>query len=373
MAQRLVHPEFLKPWQPSEALAKIVGSEPISRVAVVQKVWSYIKENKLQDKKERRNINCNRDLQKVCGKKVVSMFELAKLLTANLSIPAKMTKGLRFKVGDKVTIIDNLSDHHFAIGETVEICKLITTDTSKPHYNARNARASWFIAEEDCKLATTKASVRTPKIKSITMANGTPDSTRRALVLGCAQSLLKANNTVTTLEIKTELRKSQPAFYWTQDVVSEIMDDFATSSVFTYTDNGTFRTYSDPSRVVTKTTTRSRSHKTVTKKTRKATKKAKSTSTKTWTPTATISRTKALNLMMNNKGHYFTVVFTKKEDGSERTMNCQYLPNQTLGLGYVKVREASKLRTGAANSIRQFALDSMKILSIAKNTYKIRK
>lgn len=63
-------------------------------------------------------------------------------------------------------------------------------------------------------------------------------------VLTVATALAKANNTVTTLEIKTELRRDYPYYFWTQDVVSKYMDQLAGDGVFTYTDNGTFRTYS---------------------------------------------------------------------------------------------------------------------------------
>lgn len=63
-------------------------------------------------------------------------------------------------------------------------------------------------------------------------------------VLAVAKSLAKANNTMTTLEIKTELRRDYPYYFWTQKVVSDYMDQFAGDGVFTYKDNGTYRIYS---------------------------------------------------------------------------------------------------------------------------------
>lgn len=74
-------------------------------------------------------------------------------------------------------------------------------------------------------------------------------------VLTVAQSLAKAKNTVTTLEIKVELRRDYPYFFWTQDTVSKFMDQLAGDGLFTYTDNGTYRIYSlvGASKVVTKT------------------------------------------------------------------------------------------------------------------------
>jgi hypothetical protein len=82
--------------------------------------------------------------------------------------------------------------------------------------------------------------------------------------LTVATSLAKANNTVTTLEIKTELRRDYPYFFWTQDTVSKFMDQLAGDGVFTYTDNGTYRTYSLVGSPVVKPVT-PRPKKTITK------------------------------------------------------------------------------------------------------------
>lgn len=85
-AKRTPNAAFMKALTPSEALAAVVGSKPLPRTQVVKKVWEYIKKNKLQDAKERRNINADASLQKVFGgKKTVSMFEMAKHLNKNLS------------------------------------------------------------------------------------------------------------------------------------------------------------------------------------------------------------------------------------------------------------------------------------------------
>jgi hypothetical protein len=63
-------------------------------------------------------------------------------------------------------------------------------------------------------------------------------------ILKIAKQLLKANNTVTTLEIKTELRRDYPYFHSPQSDVSAYMDQLAGDGIFTYTDNGTYRIYS---------------------------------------------------------------------------------------------------------------------------------
>lgn len=85
-AKRTPNAAFMKALTPSAALAEVVGSKPLPRTQVVKKVWEYIKKNKLQDAKEKRNINADAALQKVFGgKKTVSMFEMAKHLNKNLS------------------------------------------------------------------------------------------------------------------------------------------------------------------------------------------------------------------------------------------------------------------------------------------------
>jgi chromatin remodeling complex protein RSC6 len=76
---------FMKPLKPSSQLAEIVGASPLPRTQVVKKLWAYIKRNKLQDSKNRRNINADEKLRAVFGgKKTVSMFEMTKLVSKHL-------------------------------------------------------------------------------------------------------------------------------------------------------------------------------------------------------------------------------------------------------------------------------------------------
>ncbi len=85
-AKRKPNAAFMKAMTPSPALAAVVGNKPLPRTEVTKKVWEYIKKNKLQDAKERRNINGDANLVKVFGgKKTVSMFEMAKHINNNLS------------------------------------------------------------------------------------------------------------------------------------------------------------------------------------------------------------------------------------------------------------------------------------------------
>jgi upstream activation factor subunit UAF30 len=67
-----------KPVTPSAELAAVVGNGPMPRSAIVSKLWEYIKKNNLQDSKDKRQINADSALEKVFGKKSVSMFEMNK-------------------------------------------------------------------------------------------------------------------------------------------------------------------------------------------------------------------------------------------------------------------------------------------------------
>lgn len=73
-----------QPLQPSEELAAVVGQEKLARGEVVSKVWAYIKENKLQNPKDGREILADDKLRKVFGKDKVTMFEMNKYLAQHL-------------------------------------------------------------------------------------------------------------------------------------------------------------------------------------------------------------------------------------------------------------------------------------------------
>ena len=76
---------FMKELTPSAELAKVVGNKPLPRTEVVKKLWAYIKKNKLQDTKNKRNINADETLREVFGKSQVNMFEMTKLVSKHLS------------------------------------------------------------------------------------------------------------------------------------------------------------------------------------------------------------------------------------------------------------------------------------------------
>lgn len=85
-AKRKPNAKFMAPMAVSATLAEVVGNKPLPRTEVTKKLWAYIKKNGLQDAKERRNINADDKLKAVFGgKKVVSMFEMTKLVSKHLS------------------------------------------------------------------------------------------------------------------------------------------------------------------------------------------------------------------------------------------------------------------------------------------------
>jgi chromatin remodeling complex protein RSC6 len=72
---------FLKPVQPDEKLAAIIGSEPLARTDVTRKLWDYIRSHNLQDPENKTFIKADNQLKQVFdGKERVSMFEMTKLV-----------------------------------------------------------------------------------------------------------------------------------------------------------------------------------------------------------------------------------------------------------------------------------------------------
>ncbi len=70
---------------PSAALAAVIGSDAVARTEVMKKLWDYIKEQGLQDPKDKRTIHADAKLKAVFGKDSVGMFEIAGLIGPHLS------------------------------------------------------------------------------------------------------------------------------------------------------------------------------------------------------------------------------------------------------------------------------------------------
>ena len=189
---------------------------------------------------------------------------------------------------------------------------------------------------------------------------------KKDLLEAVVVNLLKADNQVTTLEVKTELRQKYSDLYWGQSEVSNIMQEMEQSGKLNYKDNGTYRTYWDPSRPF--------GNQKSSAKPAKVTKVKAGSSPKVFTKVSSggkISRKKALELMKNNKGRFFTAVFIKK-DNTTRVMNCAYITNQTTSdLGYVKVKETSQLILKKP-AIRNLNLQTLTELRIGGVMYTIK-
>ncbi|HEX5311881.1 SWIB/MDM2 domain-containing protein [Aquabacterium sp.] len=84
-AKRAPNAAFLKPLTPSPALAAVIGATPLPRTEVTKKVWEYIKKHNLQDAANKRNINADDKLKVIFKKPQVTMFELTKLISDQLS------------------------------------------------------------------------------------------------------------------------------------------------------------------------------------------------------------------------------------------------------------------------------------------------
>lgn len=84
-----------------------------------------------------------------------------------------------------------------------------------------------------------------------------------------------------------------------------------------------------------------------------------------------ISRIRAYELMKNSKGKFFTATFIKK-DGTKRTMNCQWLPEQEEPkLGYVKVKDAVLIKKTPKACTRSINLQTISTLKVNGKHYKI--
>ena len=83
--KRTANAAFMRPVQPDDTVAAVVGAKPIPRTEVTKRLWAYIKKNGLQDKKNKRMINADATLKPVFGgKSTVNMFEMTKLVNKHL-------------------------------------------------------------------------------------------------------------------------------------------------------------------------------------------------------------------------------------------------------------------------------------------------
>jgi chromatin remodeling complex protein RSC6 len=69
--------------RPCPALAKVIGTQPVSRVDLTQRLWAYVRGKGLQAP-EGAAIQCDEALRALCGKATISSLELVKVLYEHL-------------------------------------------------------------------------------------------------------------------------------------------------------------------------------------------------------------------------------------------------------------------------------------------------
>lgn len=82
--KKKTNPALMKPMQPTEQLAKIVGSEPLPRSEVTKRVWAHIKSNNLQNPQNKREIIADEKLQPIFGGNKLDMFQMTKAINNHL-------------------------------------------------------------------------------------------------------------------------------------------------------------------------------------------------------------------------------------------------------------------------------------------------
>ena len=85
-AKRKPSAAFMKPVQPDEKLAAIIGNQPVPRTEVTRKLWEYIRSHNLQDPESKTFIKADDKLKEVFdGRDRVSMFEMTKLVFGHVT------------------------------------------------------------------------------------------------------------------------------------------------------------------------------------------------------------------------------------------------------------------------------------------------
>lgn len=187
----------------------------------------------------------------------------------------------------------------------------------------------------------------------------------RGMALNTVLELLEKDNNITAHRLKDILAERYPKSNWESIFVNTWLIEFCLKGVLSYKicKDSLLYIYYNPKKEC--------SYKTKVDKPSKPTKSTKTKKDK-WSTSARISKTKALGMMMNNKGRFFSVQFVKKADKTLRTMNCQYLPGQVVSLGVVKVKEACLVRSKDPNPIRSFDLHTVKKVSIGGKVYNVK-
>lgn len=75
----------MQPVEISSELEEVIGKGPMPRTEVIKKLWAYIKKNRCQDTKNKRNIIPDAKLAKVFGSSSpIDMFQMTKKVSKHL-------------------------------------------------------------------------------------------------------------------------------------------------------------------------------------------------------------------------------------------------------------------------------------------------
>lgn len=84
---------FMAPVEITHDLEEVVGKGPMPRTEIIKRIWAYIKKNKLQDQKNKRNINPDSKLAKIFGSpQTIDMFKMTSKISKHIKEPAKAAK-----------------------------------------------------------------------------------------------------------------------------------------------------------------------------------------------------------------------------------------------------------------------------------------
>ncbi|XP_060961289.1 upstream activation factor subunit spp27 isoform X1 [Cannabis sativa] len=75
---------FTKVCSLSPQLQLFIGESKLARTEVVRRLWRYIKENNLQDPKNKQNIICDKSLHTLFNVDIINMFQMNKALAAHI-------------------------------------------------------------------------------------------------------------------------------------------------------------------------------------------------------------------------------------------------------------------------------------------------
>lgn len=245
----------------------------------------------------------------------------------------------KYKLGEDVKLTSNKGTGALPLDAICIVKGRYFDFQNIPYYRLEYKGHAWYYAyESQLNIYTEQQIAMTAK------------QLKRTAVIETARRLLTANNTVTTLEMKAELRIQYPDFYWSQADVSQWMDSLASENKYSYTSTGNYRIYSFYKAPNTKTTNT----------------KTKTVKTSKNVSGNVINRAKALDMIKNNKGHYFTATWTKT-DGTVRTLNCQYSKDlNKVASNFIKVK------SGTLADVKSINLNTLSELKIAGAVYTVK-